>query len=110
MLEQTIQSMTKEDFYGQNDSAYIRIEYVEPLGYRIFILNELLLSSDAETKAGEFIQAIARGLMEMAYMAGEKVYMTGKQALVYDTMVASSEGMTEEMKEIWYGPTEGGIH
>ena len=108
--EQIIKIPTKEEFYGQSDSVYIRVEYVNPIGFRITIRNEILLSQDTDISSGEFVGALARGLLEVAYKQPEQIHGIGTQAAFADMVAASGDNLPDNIKEIWYGPVEGGIN
>ena len=108
LSEEIIDLPLDAEFYSQTDSVYMRIQFISDLGFKISIKNELLLSQDADTKSGEFIGAIARGLLEYAYGMGEEVYRTGKRASFQDMLVASSENLTDEQKDVWLGLAPSG--
>lgn len=97
---------SKEEYYGQLDSCYLRVEHIGDMGFRITLRNELLLSQDCDTKAGEFIGAIARGLLEVAYNNSSIIYREGMAAAFREILEASSANMTEEQKAVWETPPE----
>jgi hypothetical protein len=72
------------------------------MGFRVTLRNELLLSQDSDTKSGEFIGNIARGLLEMAYGMGEDVYKTGATATWRDTLIACADNLTDDQKTAWF--------
>lgn len=92
---------TIEQYYNQKDSVYLRIEFVPEMGFRITMRNELLLSQDADIKSGEFIGAIARGLLEIGYRSGQEIYTMGMKAAYLDMLEASTKDMNDEQKKVW---------
>ena len=110
MIEEIIKIPTAEEYYNKNDSAYLRIEFIDGMGFRITLRNEMLLQQDGDTKAGEFVGAIARGLLEIAYNNGMEVYQTGIREAYLEMLEASKEGLTEEQQAVWTTVQSGSVH
>lgn len=108
--EQIVKIPTPEQYYNKTDSAYLRIEFISGMGFRVTLRNEMLLSEDGNTSDGEFVGAIARGLLEIAYMSGEEVYKTGIRAAYMELLEASGGNLNEEQLKIWQEIKPGSIH
>ena len=99
--ESIIKLPTKEEFYDQSDSCYLQIQHIEPTGFRIILRNEALISKDYDVKGAEFVGAIARGLLELAYSNGEEIWRLGMRSVFQEMLEASNEGLTEEQSAVW---------
>jgi hypothetical protein len=94
--------LTKEAFYADPNSIYIRITYLpEQDGYRLTMFNELCIAEgeeDTDNKVRLFI--LARGLAEIALTNPEIALEAGYDAAPTDA-IDLNDDLSDEEKELF---------
>lgn len=100
-----------EDFYGQANSAYIRIAYNPAVrGYMFTVRNELFHHVQDASQLDEGMTALAtivRGMVEAALNHTNDVYQLGLEAEKQDFMDINTEEMPAEHAELLMGEAKG---
>ena len=101
-----------EEFYGQPDSIYIRVQWNPDISggaFSFLVRNELIhnLKDDEElpeevAKLGAFV----RGMLEMAMAFPSKCFEVGCSAQNAE-IIAETDGLTEEQKDLLMGQPKG---
>lgn len=102
---------SKEEFYDQSDSAYVRVKYIkEEDGFKFEIRNELYhntTSYDDLTEGAKALGTLVRGMTEMAIQYPSDVYRIGLQAQNKDFLDITGESMPKEHANLLKGDPKG---
>ena len=92
-----------EEFYGKNDSCYVRIQFCEEQnGYRFEVKNELMSRYNDGDEVPNDIKALTafiRGMLEVALANPHEMYVLGNRAMNND-VIAQTEGLTDEQRKL----------
>ena len=102
---------TPEEFYGNEDSVYIRVKYFkETDAFKFDVKSEIIEQNYKEDEplpqSIVSLTAFVRGMLEFALHYPHQMYRVGNQAMQAD-MIANMGDLTDEQKKLLMGNTEG---
>lgn len=102
--------VSKEEFYGQPDSIYVRVSWNELLqGFNFTVRNELIYALEPDQEVPDEIMklgAFVRGMLELSMAFPSKCFEVGMQAQSND-LINDLDGLSDEQKALLHGMPQG---
>jgi hypothetical protein len=100
-----------KEFYGQGDSVYIKVTYIEDKdAFKFDVKNEIIEQHYGDTDILPppmvSLSAFIRGMLECALSAPHQMYSIGVRAINAD-LVSNMSDLTDEQRKLLMGNVEG---